>query len=111
CHDLISGIRQDAIDLHLVAFATLLLVTSIPQPTVPTSAASLSPGFPQGLCFLGNPTTTGCAPDGLLPDGRNRPWLLRSPESFGGGGACLCYSPRPKRVASGTVGLPTPGAC
>ena len=72
CHDVIPGILVDAVNLYLVACATLLLVTSIPQQTVPTSATSLSLGFPQGFCCLGNPTTTCCAPDRLLPDEEKR---------------------------------------
>src|SRR5215471_17877060 len=68
-HDVISGTRVDAVNPYLAVWATPLLVTSIPQQTVPTSAASLSPGFPRGLRFLGNPTSTGYAPDGLLPGG------------------------------------------
>ena len=54
---------------YFAAFATPLLFASIPQQTVPTSAASLSPGFPRGLRFLGNPASTGYTPDGLLPGG------------------------------------------
>src|SRR5436305_14380836 len=65
-HDVISGIRVDAVNPYRAVFATPLLVTSIPQQTVPTSAASLSPGFPRGLRFLGNPTTACHPPDGLL---------------------------------------------
>src|SRR3954452_12598103 len=85
CHDVIAGIRGDAIDPYLAAFAALFLVTSIPQQTVPTSAASLSPGFPGGVRFLGNPTPTCPAPDGLLPSGEiDRSWLLRSQGPFGG---------------------------
>ena len=68
-HDVISGIRVDAVNPYLAVLATPLLVTSIPQQTVPTSAASLSPGFPRGLRFLGNPTSAGYAPDGLPPGG------------------------------------------
>src|SRR5436305_13623148 len=78
CHDVISSILADAIDLHLAACAALLLVTSIPQQTVPTSAASLSPGFPWGVRFLGNPSRSGDALDQLLPVGRHRSGLLRS---------------------------------
>src|SRR3954447_27011467 len=66
CHDVIAGIQRDAIDPYLVAFAAPLRVASIPQQTVPTSAASLSPGFPGGVRFLGNPTTACHPPDGLL---------------------------------------------
>src|SRR5215212_6068928 len=66
-HDVISGIRVDAANPYLVALATPLLVTSIPQQAVPTSASSLSPGFPRGVRFLGNPTPACHAPDGLLP--------------------------------------------
>ena|SRR6516164_1441402 len=69
CHDVISGILGDAVNPYLAAFATLVLVTSTPQQTVPTSAASLSPGFPWGVRFLGNPSSAGDAPDGLLPEG------------------------------------------
>src|SRR3954454_4638772 len=68
-HDVISGIRVDAVNPYLAVLATPLLVTSIPQQTVPTSAASLSPGFPRGFRFLGNPPSAGYAPDGLLPGG------------------------------------------
>src|SRR5947209_4141887 len=111
CHDVISGILVAAVNPYLAAFATLLLVTSIPQQTVPPSAASLSPGFLRGLCFLGNPALVSDTPDGLLPVGRHRPGLLRSQRSFVGRGWCLGYSPRPVRVASGAVEFPTPGAC
>ena len=52
---------------YLAARATPVLVASIPQQAVPTSASSLSPGFPRGLRFLGNPTPACHAPDGLLP--------------------------------------------
>src|SRR5262249_62092101 len=40
-----------------------------PQQTVPTSASSLSSGFPRGIRFLGNPTQPCCTPDRLLPEG------------------------------------------
>src|SRR5215467_6546285 len=53
CHDVISGIRGDAIDSYLAAFATPLLVTSIPQQTVPTSAASSIPRLSREHSLLG----------------------------------------------------------
>src|SRR3954470_23487561 len=68
-HEVISGVPGDAVNLNLAAKALLLLVAPIPQQTVPTSASSLSPGFPRGVRFLGNPTTAGHAPDGLLRAG------------------------------------------
>jgi hypothetical protein len=74
------GNRQylaDAADFYIAAFATPLLVTATSQQAVPTSASSLSSGFPRGIRFLGNPTTLGHTPDGLLP-GQQRPGLVTS---------------------------------
>src|SRR5215213_8563075 len=76
-HDVIGGVPRDAVNLNLAACASLLQVTSIPQQAVPTSAWSLSPGFPQGVRFLGNPPTTCHAPDGLLP-GQERQGVVTS---------------------------------
>src|SRR5213083_1866963 len=77
CHDVIAGVWVNTFDPYLVAFAALVLVASIPQEAVPTSAASLSSGFPRGLCFLGNPSTICLTPDGLLP-GRERQVVVTS---------------------------------
>src|SRR3712207_447602 len=90
CHDVIVGVLVSTFDPYLAAGATPLLVAPIPQQTVPTSASSLSPGFPRGLRFLGNPTPACLTPDGLLPSGRDRSRLLRSQRPFGGRGRCLC---------------------
>src|SRR5438874_8022226 len=67
CHDAIPGVWVNTFDPYLVAFAALVLIASIPQQAVPTSAASLSSGFPRGVCFLGNPPPVWLTPDGLLP--------------------------------------------
>src|SRR5437764_8688026 len=76
-HDVISGALVATVDPYLVAFAALVRVASIPQQTVPTSASSLSPGFPRGVRFLGNPSTVGHTLDGLLP-GSERPAVVTS---------------------------------
>ena len=85
-------------------------VTSIPQQTVPTSAASLSSGFPQGIRFLGNPTTICPTPDGLLL-GQERQIVVTSfPVPFGGRGRCLCCSPEPLSGSKGDCWIsPTVG--
>jgi hypothetical protein len=65
----IAGAQVGTVNLYLAALATPLPAATISQQAVPTSATSLSPGFPWGVRFLGNPTTTCCPPDGLLPVG------------------------------------------
>src|SRR3954451_17866080 len=67
CHDVIIGVWVNTFDPNLVAFAAPVLIASIPQQAVPTSAASLSSGFPRGVCFLGNPSANCLTPDGLPP--------------------------------------------
>src|SRR5947209_20627409 len=94
CHDVISGV-VGTVDPYLVACAAPVLVAPIPQEAVPTSASSLSPGFPRGLRFLGNPPPARHAPDGLLPYGRGGRGFLRSCRPFGGRGRCRCCSPGP----------------
>src|SRR5579875_957113 len=69
CHDVIAGVGKSTVNFYLAVKATPLLIASIPQQTVPTSASSLSPGFPWGIRFLGNPTRPRYTPDRLLPKG------------------------------------------
>src|SRR5262249_11257080 len=109
CHDVISGVVV-TVDPYLVACAALVRVAPIPRQAVPTSASSLSPGFPRGLRFLGNPPPARPAPDGLLPGGRGGRGLLRSCRPFAGRGRCPCCSPGPEWVASGGAEFPTPQA-
>ena len=108
--DVINGLLIDPVDSYFAAVATPLLVTALSPQAVPTSAASLSQGFPRGVRFLGNPSRNCYPPDGCSLVGRNSTWLLRSHRPFRGRGRCLCCSPRPRRVASETAGLLTPGA-
>src|SRR5919201_674349 len=63
CHDVTVGVLLDTFDPYLAAYAAPLLVAPIPQQTVPTSAASLSPG----------PSLLGQSPRGLPCAGRAAP--------------------------------------